>query len=248
MSQVRAVLFDLFDTLVDLHFSRLPTKEIAGRTLPSTLGFQHDALLARGHDVEFDRMLSTMRETDGELKESHLDRGLELPTMLRFSRLAERLGIDDPELPGVLTRAHMGKIRDVAETPEHHVDVLAALRERYRIGLCSNFSHTETALSILDEARLRPQFHALTVSEAVGIRKPRREIFESALEALGTTAEETVHVGDKLDADVLGASGVGMRTVWIHRRVRDKERALADYDGPAPTWMVGDLSEIEPLL
>ena len=248
MSEVRAILFDLFDTLVDLHFSRLPTREIAGRTLPSTLGFQHDALIARGHDVAFDRMLATMRETDGELKETHLDKGIELPTRLRFARLAERLGIDDPDLPEALTRAHMGKIQDVAETPAHHEGVLSALRARYRIGLCSNFSHTETALSILDEARLRPQFDALTVSEIVGIRKPRREIFESALAALGTTPAETVHVGDNLHADVRGASGLGMRTIWLHRRVRDKERALAEYDGPEPTWAVGDLSEIERLL
>lgn len=248
MSEVRAVLFDLFDTLVDLHFSRFPMAEVGGRKLPSTLVFQHEALTAQGHDVDFRTFLETLRETDRELMESHLEQGIELPTTLRFTRLAERLGIDDVQLPSILTATHMGKIQEVAETPEHHGDVLRALGARYRIGLCSNFSHTETALAILGAARLSDHFDALAVSETVGIRKPRPEIFEHALEKLGTTAAETVHVGDNLQADVGGASAVGMRTVWIDRRVRDKKRALQAYDGPAPTWIVSDLSEIERLL
>lgn len=248
MSEVRAVLFDLFDTLVDLHFSRLPATEVGGKKMPGTLVFQHEALTARGHDVDFERFRSTLRETDGELMASHLQQGIELPTTLRFRRLAERLGIEDAELPSILTATHMGKLQEVAETPSHHDDVLRALRSRYRIGLCSNFSHTETALAILGGARLIEHFDALAVSEAVGIRKPRPEIFEHALEQLGTTAAETVHVGDNLEADVGGASAVGMRTVWIDRRVRDKTLALEAYDGPAPTWIVSDLSEIERLL
>ncbi len=248
MSEVRAVLFDLFDTLVDLHFSRLPITQIAGRKMPSTLLSQHEAIVRRGHGVELEAFLGTLRETDRELRESHLDQGIELPTRLRFSSLVARLGLDDPDLPDILTKTHMGKIQDVAETPAHHDEVLADLSRRYRIGLCSNFSHTETALAILDEAALRPHFTALAVSETVGIRKPRPEIFAYALAALGTTAQHTVHVGDNLDADVRGASALGMRTIWIDRRVRDKGAALRAYDGPAPTWRVSDLAEVAVLL
>ncbi|MDG2303289.1 MAG: HAD family hydrolase [Candidatus Binatia bacterium] len=248
MTVVRAVLFDLFDTLVDLHFSRLPMAAIGGRTMPSTILSQHEAIALRGHDVPFDDFLATLRETDRELMESHIDRGIELPTLLRFSRVVERLELDDAGLPEALTRAHMGKIQDVAETPAHHDEVLAELARSRRLGLCSNFSHTETALDILETAELKRHFSALTVSETVGIRKPRPEIFRHALEALGTTPEETVHVGDNLDADVRGASSLGMRTVWVERRVRDKERALREYDGPEPTWVIRDLSELVSLL
>lgn len=248
MRDVRAVVFDLFDTVVDLHFARLPAAEVAGRKMPATLSFQHEAILARGHEVDFETFLETLRASDRDLAASHLDKGLELPTTLRFQQLVERLEIDDAELAEILTQTHMGKIREVADTPAHHGEVLADLATRYRVGLCSNFSHTETALRILDAASLRTYFDAVAVSESVGVRKPRPEIFRHVLEVLGTAPEETVHVGDNLDADVRGATEVGMRTIWIDRRVRDKKRALREYEGPAPTWTVSDLSSIAGLL
>lgn len=248
MSAVRAIVFDLFDTIVDLHFTRLPATEVAGRTLPATLSFQHDAIVARGHEIDFETFFTALRASDRDLAASHLDKGIELPTTLRFAQLVERLEIDDAELPGILTQTHMGKIREVADTPAHHGAVLADLATRYRVGLCSNFSHTETALRILDAASLREHFDAVSVSEAVGVRKPRPEIFRHVLEALGTAPEETVHVGDNLDADVRGATEAGMRTIWVDRRVRDRDRALRDYQGPAPTWTISDLSSIADLL
>ncbi len=60
----------------------------------------------------------------------------------------------------------------------------------------------------------RPHCTAVTISESVGVRKPRPEIFRHALEALGVEPEETVHVGDNLDADIRGASLLGMRPIW----------------------------------
>ena len=248
MSRVRAVLFDLFDTVVDLHFSRLPMREVGERRTHSTLLFQHQAIAARGHTVDLDIFLDTLRESDRELYRSHIDQGLELPTVLRFQRAVERLGLDDEELPAILTRTHMGKIKEVAETPAHHEEILRELAVRHRVGLCSNFSDAETAIAILDEAGLRPHFASLAISETVGIRKPRPEIFRHALEGLGVTPDEAVHVGDNLDADVRGATEVGMRTIWVHRRVRDKDAALDAYDGPPPTWIVDDLSAIPSLL
>ncbi len=248
MRDVRAIVFDLFDKLVDLHFARLPATEVAGRKIPATLSFQHEAILARGHEVDFETFVATLRASDRDLSASHLEKGIELPTTLRFERLVERLEIDDVALPEILTQTHMGKIREVADTPAHHAEVLADLGTRYRVGLCSNFSHTETALRILDAASLRMHFDAVAVSEAVGVRKPRPEIFRHVLEALGVAPEETVHVGDNLDADVRGATEVGMRTIWVDRRVRDKERALREYEGPAPTWTISDLSSIAGVL
>lgn len=248
MTAVRAIVFDLFDTLVDLHFSRLPMAEVEGRRVPSTLLLQHRVLLDRGHDVAFEVFTAALRDCDRELRQSHIDRGIELPTVLRFERLAQALALADDDLPAVLTRTHMGAIQDVSETPAHHRDVLRVLAAGYRLGLCSNFSHTETAIDIVEEAGLRPHFTSLTVSETVGIRKPRPEIFRHVLDELGTTPEETVHVGDNLDADVRGASELGLRTVWLDRRVREKDRALEEYDGPAPTWIVSDLADLVGVL
>ena len=54
---------------------------------------------------------------------------------------------------------------------------------------------------------------AVASSHSVGWRKPHPAIFQRALDLTGARAEETVMVGDRLDADVAGAQALGMRAV-----------------------------------
>ena len=44
---IRAIVFDLFDTLVDLDFDSLPRAEIAGRKLPPSVPALHEATRPR---------------------------------------------------------------------------------------------------------------------------------------------------------------------------------------------------------
>jgi putative hydrolase of the HAD superfamily len=57
----------------------------------------------------------------------------------------------------------------------------------------------------------------VVVSEAVGVAKPDRRIFDHALAALGARPEATWFVGDNPVADVLGARQAGMTPVWVRR-------------------------------
>jgi putative hydrolase of the HAD superfamily len=143
---------------------------------------------------------------------------------------------------------HMGGLRAQVRAVAHHAELLASLRQQARVGLCSNFSHSPTALRVLAESGLDAHLDAVVISEEVGIRKPRPEIFRAVLEALDVAPEETLHVGDSLDADVRGAAAVGIRTVWITRRVRDPEAVLARFDGPAPDWQIADLAELSSIV
>ena len=130
----------------------------------------------------------------------------------------------------------------------NHVELLRDLARELRAGICSNFSHTQTAVRVVADAGLEPHVHATVVSEEVGIRKPRPEIFEATLQRLGVAAEQTLHVGDRLGADVRGAAEAGLRTAWITRRVRDPEKTLRDHDGPAPNYVIADLDELRAIV
>jgi FMN phosphatase YigB (HAD superfamily) len=55
-------------------------------------------------------------------------------------------------------------------------------------------------------------------------------------------------VGDRLGADVAGAAALGIRTVWIVRRVDDPAAALAAQPEPAPDFQVSDLDELPGLV
>ena len=72
-----------------------------------------------------------------------------------------------------------------------------------------------TFRSYMEERGLLSYFHTLTFSDEVKLAKPSGEIFRLTLESLGATPEQTIHVGDHVLNDVVGAKRFGMKTVWI---------------------------------
>jgi HAD superfamily hydrolase (TIGR01509 family) len=244
---IRAIVFDLFDTLVDLRMEDLPRVELGGRPVPSTAGALHQALAARAA-IDFETLTAALAEVDRAWRVGRWERGLEFPTLERFARLAQHLGLADPDLPALLTEVHMARITGLAHAPAHHDAVLDALRVRARLGVCSNFSHAPAARAVLARTGLAQKLDAAVISHDVGLRKPRREIFEAVLAALACAPEEALHVGDNLTADVAGAAALGIRTAWITRRVADPAAARALAPDASPDWIISDLAEIEPLL
>jgi 2-haloacid dehalogenase/putative hydrolase of the HAD superfamily len=67
-------------------------------------------------------------------------------------------------------------------------------------------------------------FDAVVASEEVGAYKPDRAMFTRALAALSLGAQDVLHVGDSLDADVRGAHAAGIRAAWVNRHRRGAPR------------------------
>ena len=245
---IRAVVFDLFDTLVDLSMDGLPVVEVGERRFPTTLGALH-AHVIEHKDVSLAELGDEVWEIDKELRAPRAEQGRELPTLERMEALTRRLGIDDPKLPARLTATHMRMLRDQVTPLAHHPEVLTDLKARgLKLAVCSNFSHSQTALRVLEDAGLRWHFDAVIISDAVVWRKPRPEIFHATLACLGAAPEETLHVGDSLKADIGGASPLGIETAWVTRQIPDTEAALAEHAGPEPTHVIGDLGELTTLV
>lgn len=76
-------------------------------------------------------------------------------------------------------------------------------------------------------------------ADMVRAYKPRRELFEKALDVSGCAREEVVHIGDSYLSDVQGASAAGIRPVLLQRKDR------AAYEG---VTAVRSLPEVLPLL
>ena len=91
-------------------------------------------------------------------------------------------------------------------------DVLNLLSAQYPLVLVSNFyGNIQT---ILDDFKLN-FFQSVIESAVVGIRKPDPRIFQMGVEALNLSPEEVVVVGDAYDKDILPASSLGCKTVWL---------------------------------
>lgn len=104
------------------------------------------------------------------------------------------------------------KYKPQAMLPEGIHDLLKSLQNNgYKMGVVSN---RETPfLDELEELGLRDYFHFTLAGGEVRSFKPDTRIFERALELAGTSASETMYIGDNYFADVVGSLRAGLLPV-----------------------------------
>lgn len=85
-----------------------------------------------------------------------------------------------------------------------------------RRGICSNAPFPpEMMRRQLKSHGLAEHLDAVVFSSDLGRRKPAPEVYLAALDAMGTRAEHTLFVGDRVREDYLGPTAVGMRAVIV---------------------------------
>ncbi len=72
-----------------------------------------------------------------------------------------------------------------------------------------------TVERVLERQGLRPYLDAVFDSHIVGFEKPDPRLFLHALEATGTHAESTLHVGDLYSTDIEGGRAAGVHTALV---------------------------------
>ena len=243
----KAVLFDLFDTLVTFDRTRLPRLTVNGREVRSTAGHLYEVLKPHAGDVSLDACYDALIWSWQEAERHRAIDHREVAAAQRFSIWLDRMAVDPNTCPTgfveSLLETHRRELSKAAEFPPHHTGVLERLRTRYRLAVVSNFDYTPTALGILETAGITHLFDTIVVSDVVGWRKPRREIFEVALARLGVMPAEAFFVGDRADIDVAGAHALGMPVAWIN----PKREPLPEGIAP-PTHEIRDLAELLTIL
>jgi len=124
-------------------------------------------------------------------------------------------------------------------------DVLPALDELCDrglvVGAVSNWVWQLPEL--MHSLNLVRHFDFIAASARIGFEKPNPEIFHWALREARCEPDEVIHVGDHLDADVQGATGVGISPVLIDRRER-----FTAADVPDGVRLIRSLAELLPIV
>jgi putative hydrolase of the HAD superfamily len=242
-----AILFDLFDTLVHFDPDRMPAVEIKGKTVRSSAGRLHTILTGHAPAVTLEACYDALR---GSWQEAERLRALdhrEVTAPQRMGDMLQRLALDPGACPTgfveTLLDAHRKALSEAAEFPRHYGALLRALRPKYRLAVVSNFDYTPTAVGMLQDAGVAELFDTIVVSDAVGWRKPRPEIFELALQQLGVAPGDALFVGDRADIDVAGAQAMGMPVAWVNR-----DRAPLPPGIRAPDYEIREIGELGPIL
>lgn len=216
MTTLKAVLFDMGDTIVDLGEGRGSYEE----RLRLRVGRVYDVLLDHNVPVtdrqEFCEALAAESEAQYQAAlAQHL--GLDIGTVMR--RFLEARGLPAGcEIVEAATEAYCrGGPELVAPLRAGAVETLTALKARGLVlGAISNTIQPGRFLSTnLQHWGLSDFFDVRVYSSDVGVAKPHPKIFRVALDRLGVPAESAVYVGDRLVPDVGGPQAIGMKAVLI---------------------------------
>jgi putative hydrolase of the HAD superfamily len=207
MQNIKSIGFDLFNTLITMELQAL--KDALSR-LTSSLrdnGFaiEHNAFVKAHSEAVFEFLEQTKR--DG--KESH--NRFWISTAL--AKLGHDVSPDNPHISAAV-ETYFSAFIQYAKLIPGTKEMLTTLRQNYRIGLLSNFTHPPAASQIIAELDLEPFFDVVLISGDLGYRKPHLSVFEALIDQLGVEKEEIAFVGDDPEADVEGARRAGLQPVW----------------------------------
>jgi putative hydrolase of the HAD superfamily len=132
-----------------------------------------------------------------------------------YQTILQELGIDDHEMAKTMFRDYENTAWHFAR-PFDGVDALLKTIAdlKMRTAIVTN-GQTHIQLRSLLALNLDRRVDAYLISEQEGCRKPEAEIFVRAADRLGVQTKDCIFVGDSPEADMLGAHGVGMKTIWF---------------------------------
>lgn len=204
---VRAVLFDLDDTLFDhRHCSR---SALAGvRRMHACFDAVDDSRLEAAH-------AGILEELHLEVLAGRLD--LDAARIERFRRLYERVGIAaDDDLSVRTAHAYRDHYIEARAPVEGAIPLLKAVGRHAQVVVVSNNLLKEQQAKMRD-CGLDRYVDVLVVSEEAGVAKPDPGIFAMALDRAGVRAEEAVMIGDSWVNDIEGACHAGIPAIWFNR-------------------------------
>ncbi len=224
----RLFLFDLDDTLLDFRASE---KLSFVRTMQA-LGLQErvDGLFTdyQAINTELWRKFETGAVTKDFLK------------VERFRATFARHGLAlDPEAASGL---YLDSLPDTVVLIDGAREVCVALAAIGEVGIITNGVDTIQNRRIASSG-LGDCISFVATSEACGHAKPDVRFFEYAANMAHPFAkEEAIIIGDRLDADILGANRYGIDSCWFN------PGRLANTSEAVPTFEVASLREIVPAL
>ncbi len=244
----KAVVIDLFDTLVTWNPEGLPLMQFRGREIRSTTPLLYETLeTALGKNFDREKFSEAHASVYSEIFNQRAKHdAVEITCRERFARTLKMLEVDDEvaaPLAEDLRRIHMARVREVTKAPPARIDAMKKIAMHHRLGLISNFDDSETGHLIMRDTGIRELFTAVIISADTGYRKPNPLIFKKILEAMRLGPADILFVGDTPLDDVLGSKGVGMHSAWIRTRGRELPAGI-----PMPDLIIADLAELPAAL
>jgi putative hydrolase of the HAD superfamily len=212
MTKIRALLFDVNGTLIDIETDEW--MEEAYRAVSHFLTYQ--GIRVRRGEVR-DQYFQIMKEQFAATAEKFP----EFDVVAVWREFLRRNATDytrslGPEklqqMPLFLAELQRGISRKrLVAFPQTH-EILAQLKTNFCLAVVSD-AQSAYAVPELRRAGLADYFAPIVISGDYGFRKPDPRLFQAALNNLGIGPEEAIFIGNDPFRDICGARQVGMKTI-----------------------------------
>jgi putative hydrolase of the HAD superfamily len=235
MSDLKAVFFDLDDTLWDRSACARQVMDVVMPHLGPYLPEDDAEEVVRRFNAVF---LDLPRKED--LRERR-----PFSMRRRFEALLQSYDVRRPGLAGEMSRRY-DHTRRFSMRQFVRGSAVPVLRELGRMGLKRGVivnGPPAAQRHLISSLGLEPHLDHVILAEAEGYSKPDVRVFRHALELAGAASVEMLYVGDSPLTDLLGASRAGVRTAWYRTGRRGIPRGF-----PMPDYTITDLQEILSIL
>ena len=196
---IKAVIFDMFETLVTL---------FEGSTY-----FSEDVAADFGLDLDTYRKAWHVTETDRSTGKYTFQQGVEMAL--------KELNQYTPEKVSLAMSKRLKALQDTfSAIPQESVKLLQELKSRgIKIGLMTNTFSDER--DCIRGCELFPYYDVPLISYEIGICKPSLEMYQKMTDLLQVAPDECLYVGDGGSRELYAAREFGMHPVqctWFHER------------------------------
>lgn len=207
--QLRAIFFDMDDTLLDTSGGVNEAWSLTAEAFAPGLGIEAEALnkAIRAQMMEFWKDEAAVEHWRTRLHEARVH-NIEQTLVANALDTSRAQAIADHYWDAQSSRFKLF---------EDSVATLDRLRgEGYRIGLITN-GPAEMQRWKIGRFDLERHFDVIVIEGEFGHGKPHPNVFLHAMTSVGSHGGDSLHIGDNLYADVGGAKSAGMHAAWIHR-------------------------------
>ena len=213
MEKIKAIFFDLDDTLVDSRKAEQDAS-IEFKKLFSEFNKMSDEYFA---DL-WHRVASKQYE-----RYSRKEISYEMNKINRIKEIFATVNIqkNDDEASKIF-KVYLKMYENNWKPFKDTIETLEILKDKYKIGLITN-GDSKQQRKKLKLTSLENYFAEYIISSEVDISKPAKEIFEIACKKINEIPKNCIMVGDNFKLDVQGAINAGLNAVWINRKDEEFE-------------------------
>lgn len=138
---------------------------------------------------------------------------------LRYGRLKDtfdlmEFSIEDEKI-GLLSEQYIHYLPKYNHLFEGTIEILEYLMPKYNLHIITN-GFAEIQENKLNNSYITHYFKSITNSEMAGVKKPNHKIFEYALDLAKAKKENSIMIGDCIEADVQGALDAGLDAILFN--------------------------------